>query len=1026
MLCSSNALVGILEVVFCPGLGGKNAMRWTCWRELHRHSQLLPSNLPLHSRLNKETLLLLRTPNLNGESRKLTTVSSAQIRNTFVEFFKSQNHKHIPSSSVIPKKGGGTYFVNAGMNQFKSVFLGVLDPGSELADLKRATNSQRCVRVGGKHNDLDDVGFDSYHHTFFEMLGSWSFGDYFKQKACNLAWELLTEHYKLPPQRLYVTYFGGSDRLGLPADEECRDIWLNLGVPDDRILPFGTRDNFWEMGETGPCGPCTEIHYDHIGDDGTGARLVNSDNPKVIELWNLVFMEYDRLSDGSLLRLPAQHVDTGMGLERLTAVLQGTTSNYDTDLFTPIFTAIQQFCGCRQYTGKFGTDDADSLDTAYRLVADHVRMASATITDGLLPSRVDLGSKLRQVIYRAVRAGETLGASPGLLAHLVPVVDETMGGSFPELSKKQQHVSDVISQTEERYLASKTAGRKALQNVLNQLGGRRHIMGQQMYEIHIGKYGNAISVDILMELAAEAGVTVETKELYELIEKEKETQAAGMLTNKDLSHYLDQQDLKWLHNHQVQPTDDTAKYDYTSTTDNYTFFAIPARVIGLRSNGRWVQEMKQGDSCGLLLDKTNFYSQAGGQVSDKGAIHLNSGGEVEIDQVQSAGGYVLHSGVVTADSVHVGQDANLQINTDHRTGCMKHHTATHLLNSALEKVLGGVIQQGSTVTDNKLAFDFTCSKSSVSMSDLSEICQHVTASIGASLPVYSSYIPISEALNLPGLRSLQNEDYPQNVTVVSIGHPIDLSVDTSQQALSLELCGGTHVHNTSHLDRMVVTHLQGMAQGIKRIIAVVGPPAREINDGGISLQQKLDELLTLIKQDTNQSQWAERASEIKKTLFDDSPLPRLVREDVHLRLERFASRFTNTEKNKASQAGLKDTVKQLVNLSNAHPALVENLDYKQARDVVKVLVDLSPSLPVMLLSVNAGVAHAICYVPSDSAVACEEWVNVICSHYEGNHRLPGGKLAKHTNIRLLYLKYADDPVKHDKFKQLSNDLFSSN
>ena len=383
-------------------------------------------------------------PFTSKERTAYWTVS--RVRQTFLDYF-CQEHQHtfIPSSSTIPHEDPTLLFANSGMTQFKPIFQGVIDPSAPLAKLTRAANSQKCIRAGGKHNDLEDVGKDVYHHTFFEMLGNWSFGNYFKKEAIEWAWRLLTEVYGMPKDRLYVTYFEGNDKLGLPVDTEAKELWMKVGVAPEHVLPFGMKENFWEMGETGPCGPCTEIHFDRIGGRDAGA-FVNMDDPDVLEIWNLVFMQFNREADGSLKPLPAKHVDTGAGLERVTSVLQDKRSNYDTDVFVPIFAAIQAVTGARPYTGKVGkAEDVDGVDMAYRVIADHIRTLTFAISDGGIPSNEGRGYVLRRILRRAIRyAHEKLHAPPGAFATLVDVVVDNFGDAFPELRKAPHVVKEVL------------------------------------------------------------------------------------------------------------------------------------------------------------------------------------------------------------------------------------------------------------------------------------------------------------------------------------------------------------------------------------------------------------------------------------------------------------------------------------------------------------------------------------------------------------------------------------------------------
>lgn len=398
----------------------------------------------------------------------------ARVRSAFNEFFQSKAHTFWASNAVVPLNDPTLLFTNAGMNQFKPVFLGTVDPNSDMGKMKRACNSQKCIRAGGKHNDLDDVGKDVYHHTFFEMLGNWSFGDYFKEEAISWAWELLTEVYKLPAERLYATYFGGDASQGLPADDEAKGIWLRF-LPEERVLPFGCKDNFWEMGDQGPCGPCTEIHFDRIG-GRDAAHLVNMDDPNVLEIWNLVFIQFNREADGSLKSLPAKHVDTGMGLERVTSVLQGKMSNYATDLFSPIFEEIKKVTGAREYTDKVGKDDADGLDMAYRVVADHIRTLSFSIADGAQPGNEGRDYVLRRVLRRAVRYGrEVLGGQEGFFAKLVDVVVKTFGETYPELVSARDKIHSIIAEEEASFSRTLVKGIERFKKLAAAAQVREHL-----------------------------------------------------------------------------------------------------------------------------------------------------------------------------------------------------------------------------------------------------------------------------------------------------------------------------------------------------------------------------------------------------------------------------------------------------------------------------------------------------------------------------------------------------------------------
>ncbi|XP_033373063.1 alanine--tRNA ligase, cytoplasmic isoform X2 [Parus major] len=435
-----------------------------------------------------------------------TPLTASQIRQRFIDFFKENKHTYVHSSSTIPLDDPTLLFANAGMNQFKPIFLNTIDPSHPLAKLSRATNTQKCIRAGGKHNDLDDVGKDVYHHTFFEMLGSWSFGDYFKDIACKLALELLTKEFGIPAERLYVTYFGGNEAAGLQPDLECKQIWLDLGLAEGRILPGSMKDNFWEMGDTGPCGPCSEIHYDRIG-DRDASHLVNQDDPNVLEIWNLVFIQFNREADGTLKPLPKKSIDTGMGLERLVSVLQNKMSNYDTDLFLPYFEAIQKGTGARPYLGQVGAEDADGIDMAYRVLADHARTITLALSDGGRPDNTGRGYVLRRILRRAVRySHEKLNAPKGFFATLVDVVVQSLGDAFPELKKDPDMVKDIINEEEDQFLKTLSRGRRILDRKIQSLGDSKVIPGDTAWLLY-DTYG--FPADLTGLIAEEKGLVVD-------------------------------------------------------------------------------------------------------------------------------------------------------------------------------------------------------------------------------------------------------------------------------------------------------------------------------------------------------------------------------------------------------------------------------------------------------------------------------------------------------------------------------------
>jgi alanyl-tRNA synthetase len=767
-----------------------------------------------------------------------------EIRQQFIDFFvKKHRHTFVPSSSVVPHDDPTLLFTNAGMNQFKDVFL-----GTGTRPYKRAANTQKCIRAGGKHNDLDDVGKDTYHHTFFEMLGNWSFGDYFKKEAIQWAWELLTEVWKIDKSRLHVTVFEGGDNV--PRDEEAAGWWKSVGVEPSHIHFFGKKDNFWEMGETGPCGPCSEIHYDKTPDK-RGRELVNKGSPDVIEIWNLVFIQYNRNPDKSLTPLPAKHVDTGMGFERITAVLQDKNSNYDTDVFKPIFEALRNVEDVPNYTGKVD----DLKDTAYRVIADHVRALVFALTDGAVPSNEGRGYVLRSILRRAERYGLKHLGIPGPFLHkLVEKVVEKMGAAFPELGRNPNRVRDVILGEEvsfhrtlmlgmvmfnqavwdevgkslrrsgERYKgrnmgnlpgdpsyfqyesesgskrADEFSPEKPIKELLLQFEvkpGELTISGEIAFQLHdtCGLY-----IDITEQMASEIGASVDRAGYETEMERARSRSRAGQ--KKQIVAAVQGT---------LPATDDSLKY--SGLTAN-------AQILG------WVEDnsvitgglLLPGKTVGLILDQTCFYAEQGGQVGDTGTI-TGGTGQFVVETTQKLGDTVLHVGSLPEGLLEVGQNVELAVTPDVRLDTMRNHTSTHLLNLALRKVLGEHVEQkGSLVDAEKTRFDFSHDKP-LSPEQTAEVEQIVNEQINRDRPVNAVVMPLTEAKKIPGVRAVFGEKYPDPVRVLLIGpnKPEEATPDDS-----VEFCGGTHLSRTSQAGLFKIVSQEAVGKGVRRVTAVTG------------------------------------------------------------------------------------------------------------------------------------------------------------------------------------------------------------
>lgn len=783
-----------------------------------------------------------------------TSMTGSQIRKAFIDFFiEKKKHVYVHSSSTIPLDDPTLLFTNAGMNQFKPLFLGTVDPNSDMAQFVRVVNSQKCIRAGGKHNDLDDVGKDVYHHTFFEMLGNWSFGDYFKKEICTWAWELLTEVFKLPADRLYVTYFGGDTASGLEPDLECKSIWMNLGLPESHILPGSMKDNFWEMGETGPCGPCSELHFDRIG-GRDAAHLVNMDDPDVLEIWNLVFIQYNRESDGSLKPLPKKHIDCGLGLERLVSVIQNKRANYDTDLFMPLFKAIEKGTGARPYSGKVGTEDADGIDMAYRVLADHARTLTIALSDGGHPDNTGRGYVLRRILRRAVRyASEKLNAKPGFFASLVHTVEEILGDVFPEIKKDPDTIIQIINEEEIQFLKTLSRGRNLLNRTIEKLGNSKVVPGDVAWRLY-DTYGFPIDLTLLM--CEEKGLTIDM-EAYEKAKKESLLASQGKAAGQEDLLALDVHDLSHLQATGVPVTDDSPKYDYVPSSPDkdavYTFKPCTGKILALRRNKQFVDEVTSGQECGVILDRTNFYAEQGGQIFDEGYMLKIDDDSVEftVKNVQVKAGYILHTGKVEG-TLKIGDTVSLHIDTERRRLVMNNHTGTHILNNVLRKVLGSDSdQRGSLVMPDRLRFDFT-NKGPMTAKQIKDAEDQIKSIINDNKIVYARHTRLSDAKKINGLRAMFDEHYPDPVRVVSVGIPVDELLKDPEGSLgietSVEFCGGSHLHKTGHIGEYVIVSEEGIAKGIRRIVALTGPEAiKAINKLSV-LENEVNNIASYIKE----------------------------------------------------------------------------------------------------------------------------------------------------------------------------------
>lgn len=661
------------------------------------------------------------------------------------------------------------------------------------------------------------------------MLGNWSFGDYFKKEAINFSWELLTKVYGLDPDRLYVTYFEGNKSGGLDPDTEARDLWKSVGVAEDHILTGDMKDNFWEMGDQGPCGPCSEIHYDRIG-GRNAAHLVNQDDPNVLEIWNNVFIQYNREPDKSLKPLPHKHVDTGMGYERLVSVLQNKMSNYDTDVFTPLFDTISRITGAREYRGRFGEEDADGIDTAYRVVADHVRTLTFAIADGGIPNNEGRGYVVRRVLRRGARYARKYLDPEGthigtFFSKIVPTLVQQMGDMFPEIKSKEADVKEILNEEEASF--SKTLDRGERQFAIyaqnSKFKGSKKLHGADVWRLY-DTFG--FPVDLTRLMAEESGLEIDEKEFEDARLKAKEASRGEKKAALDLVK-LDVHDLGNLSKmNEVPKTDDDAKFGRTNITSQVKAIYHAKQFL------KGTNEVPEGEQLGLILDRTNFYAEQGGQEYDTGKIIIDGVAELDVQNVQVYAGYVLHTGYMKYGSLSVGDSVICEYDELRRWPIRNNHTGTHILNFALREVLGdGIDQKGSLVAAEKLRFDFS-HKSGVSDAELEKIEEASTRYIRQNCAVYSLEVPLATARQIEGVRAVFGETYPDPVRVVSVGVEVEELLknvkDPNWKKVSVEFCGGTHVQNTGDIKELVILEENGIAKGIRRIIAVTGEDAHTV------------------------------------------------------------------------------------------------------------------------------------------------------------------------------------------------------
>ena len=821
--------------------------------------------------------------------------SAEDVRSEFLSFFEARGHRIVPSGPVFPQDDPTLLFTNAGMNQFKDVFLGT---GSR--EYTRAVDTQKCIRAGGKHNDLEEVGVDTYHHTFFEMLGNWSFGDYFKRDAICWAWELLTEVWGLPKDRLWVSVFAGDEADGLEADLEAERLWIDeAGIDPSRVLRFDRRDNFWEMGETGPCGPCSEIHIDRGGPetdpaDGADPLIgVNAGNERFIELWNLVFMEFNRVEGGALKPLPAKHVDTGMGFERILSVLQGKSSNYDTDLFTPIFARLTELTGV-----PYGATDSQT-DIAFRVIADHVRAVSISMADGALPSNTGRGYVLRRLIRRAARFGkQELGQEDPFLYKVVETACEVLGAAFPELPARREHIELLVKDEEASFGRTLGRGLAKFSELTKGLSAGGTLDGKAAYELY-ATYG--FPRDLVEQMAREGELLLDS-------DGWESAQAAHQKASRSEGQFK-----------QLLTAEQIAAVEAAGATTTKT--CHEAGDAGISDTGKLLLcEARVGgeaDEWVCVLDRTPFYPEGGGQLGDRGSLRSGDGDTaVEVVDTKSFGQAVVH--ILRnhpGEAFLAAQQISAHVDASYRDSTRRHHTATHLLHAALRETLGDhVVQQGSYVSSERLRFDFA-NPGGVSQEQLDQVEELVNHVIIANHTVQSQVEELAAA-KARGVTALFGEKYDEKVRVVDVG------------GWSTELCGGTHVVSSGDIGPFIILSERAIQAGVRRIEAVCGTAAlkeiqaqrRKLRDAAGRLKVTPDELAERIATLQEQLKTAKSAKKSQAKGDIDGALG-LVKEAL-------------TDAGGVQCAALK----------------IEGLDMQALRDLSGRVKTLGPDLAVALLS----------------------------------------------------------------------------
>ena len=834
-------------------------------------------------------------------------MTSSEIRQAFLDFFKSKQHQIVPSASIVVKNDPTLLFTNAGMNQFKDYFL-----GNRVPENPRIADTQKCLRVSGKHNDLEEVGVDTYHHTMFEMLGNWSFGDYFKKEAIAWSWELLTEVYKLDKNKLYVTIFEGDTKEGLPKDEEAYNEWKKV-IAEDRILLGNKKDNFWEMGDTGPCGPCTEIHYDcRVDANNDGHQFVNNDHPQVIEIWNNVFIQFNRLKDGTLQPLPAKHVDTGMGFERLVRVIQGKQSNYDTDVFSNTISTIKKITGHLDES-VFG-QSSSKKNIATRVIADHIRAISFCIADGQLPSNTGAGYVIRRILRRAVRYYYSyLDYKQTLLHQLIPTLAHQFENVFPELKAQQDFVTKVIKEEEEAFLRTLDKGLKRIANIIDDSFPRTKdnsiMSGKDVFEL-FDTYG--FPLDLTKLIAAENSMQVDEVGFESEMQKQKNrSRAATAIDTAD-----------WVIVNEIIDSEFVGYNQLTCTT----------KIVKYRK-----AKAKGKESVQIVLAQTPFYAESGGQVGDKGTLLFPSplgeglGVRLEVVDTKKENGLIIHFVETLPEDIDLTKEVVATVNRATRVETSRNHSATHLLHAALRNILGThVAQKGSLVNDEHLRFDFS-HFAKVTDDEIAQVEAIVNEKIRENIPVVIKEMGKDEAIKL-GAMALFGEKYGSTVRVVII-----------DEKYSIELCGGTHVGSTGELGFFKIISESAIAAGVRRIEAISGKACEDF------INEQLNQLNS-VKAIFNNPK--DLLKQIENSLVESKELKKKI-ESLEVK----------------QTAQLKTELEQQIETINGTTFIGKVVEISNAEGLKKLASELNQQVNVVILAAHINGKAAVAIALSETIVA---------------------------------------------------------